>query len=132
MNHHYPVTPRPPGFLSTGDPAARGNYGLLDQMQALRWLRENAGSFGGDPARVTVFGSGAGASCVSLLTLSHYSEGEWIDRASVMRVRGYSRGRGPRKGAGSGEGWETARKGQGRKRRSGVMGGAQSQQRVGK
>nr|XP_021485164.1 neuroligin-4, Y-linked-like [Meriones unguiculatus] len=63
------------GFLSTGDPAARGNYGLLDQMQALRWLRENAVAFGGDPARVTVFGSGAGASCVSLLTLSHYSEG---------------------------------------------------------
>lgn len=63
------------GFLSTGDQAAKGNYGLLDQIQALRWLEENAGAFGGDPKRVTVFGSGAGASCVSLLTLSHYSEG---------------------------------------------------------
>lgn len=63
------------GFLSTGDQAAKGNYGLLDQIQALRWVEENAGAFGGDPGRVTVFGSGAGASCVSLLTLSHYSEG---------------------------------------------------------
>ncbi|XP_036167077.1 neuroligin-4, X-linked isoform X2 [Myotis myotis] len=63
------------GFLSTGDQAAKGNYGLLDQIQALRWIEENVGAFGGDPKRVTIFGSGAGASCVSLLTLSHYSEG---------------------------------------------------------
>ncbi|XP_030641781.1 neuroligin 4 X-linked b [Chanos chanos] len=62
------------GFLSTGDQAAKGNYGLLDQIQALRWIKENIQSFNGDPKRVTIFGSGAGASCVSLLTLSHYSE----------------------------------------------------------
>lgn len=64
------------GFLSTGDQSAKGNYGLLDQIQALRWVKENIAAFGGDPNRVTVFGSGAGASCVSLLTLSHYSEGK--------------------------------------------------------
>lgn len=63
------------GFLSTGDQAAKGNYGLLDQIQALRWIKENIQAFKGDPKRVTIFGSGAGASCVSLLTLSHYSEG---------------------------------------------------------
>uniref|UniRef100_A0A3B5MT77 Carboxylesterase type B domain-containing protein n=1 Tax=Xiphophorus couchianus TaxID=32473 RepID=A0A3B5MT77_9TELE len=63
------------GFLSTGDQAAKGNYGLLDQIQALRWIKENIHAFKGDPKRVTIFGSGAGASCVSLLCLSHYSEG---------------------------------------------------------
>ncbi|CAK7298537.1 Nlgn1 [Vulpes lagopus] len=62
-------------FLSTGDQAAKGNYGLLDLIQALRWTSENIGFFGGDPLRITVFGSGAGGSCVNLLTLSHYSEG---------------------------------------------------------
>ncbi|XP_042615680.1 neuroligin-2-like isoform X1 [Cyprinus carpio] len=63
------------GFLSTGDQSAKGNYGLLDQIQALRWLKENIGHFGGDPERITIFGSGAGASCVNLLILSHHSEG---------------------------------------------------------
>uniref|UniRef100_A0A8C3Y6K2 Neuroligin 2 n=1 Tax=Catharus ustulatus TaxID=91951 RepID=A0A8C3Y6K2_CATUS len=67
--------PTEDGFLSTGDQAAKGNYGLLDQIQALRWLHENVGHFGGDPQRITIFGSGAGAACVSLLILSHHSEG---------------------------------------------------------
>uniref|UniRef100_A0A668VZC7 Carboxylesterase type B domain-containing protein n=1 Tax=Oreochromis aureus TaxID=47969 RepID=A0A668VZC7_OREAU len=63
------------GFLCTGDQSAKGNYGLLDQIQALRWLNENIGHFGGDPERITIFGSGAGAACVNLLILSHHSEG---------------------------------------------------------
>lgn len=67
--------PSSSGFLSTGDQSAKGNYGLLDQIQALRWLNENIGHFGGDPERITIFGSGAGASCVNLLILSHHSEG---------------------------------------------------------
>ncbi|XP_039575462.1 neuroligin-2-like, partial [Passer montanus] len=72
----------PPGFLSTGDQAAKGNYGLLDQIQALRWLHENVGHFGGDPQRITIFGSGAGAACVSLLILSHHSEvGHLVSRS---------------------------------------------------
>ncbi|KAK3545378.1 hypothetical protein QTP70_005972 [Hemibagrus guttatus] len=62
-------------FLSTGDQSAKGNYGLLDQIQALRWLNENIGHFGGDPERITIFGSGAGATCINLLILSHHSEG---------------------------------------------------------
>lgn len=71
----FPFFLYPSGFLSTGDQAAKGNYGLLDQIQALRWLSENIAHFGGDPERITIFGSGAGASCVNLLILSHHSEG---------------------------------------------------------
>ncbi|TMS06879.1 Neuroligin-3 [Larimichthys crocea] len=61
-------------FLAQVTRQLKGTTGLLDQIQALRWVKENIAAFGGDPHRVTVFGSGAGASCVSLLTLSHYSE----------------------------------------------------------
>ncbi|KAK7905083.1 hypothetical protein WMY93_017690 [Mugilogobius chulae] len=70
------------GFLSTGDQAAKGNYGLLDQIQALRWVKENIGAFGGDPNRVTVFGSGA-EPAVSACSPVHYSE-DLFQRAIIQ------------------------------------------------
>ncbi|XP_032786528.2 venom carboxylesterase-6 [Daphnia magna] len=63
------------GFLSTDDSEAPGNYGLLDQTMALRWVRDNIRSFGGDPNLVTIFGCSAGAASVNYHILSPLSKG---------------------------------------------------------
>ncbi|TWW53000.1 Cocaine esterase, partial [Takifugu flavidus] len=63
------------GFLSTGDEYMSGNIGLLDQIQALKWVQEHIHNFGGDPDLVTIFGESAGGVSVSLLLLSPLSEG---------------------------------------------------------
>ncbi|XP_044765921.1 neuroligin-2 [Coccinella septempunctata] len=55
------------GFLSTGDINSPGNYGILDQAMALRWVYENIESFNGDRERITLFGPGAGAASAGLL-----------------------------------------------------------------
>ncbi|XP_077990702.1 acetylcholinesterase-like [Glandiceps talaboti] len=63
------------GFLCTEDQYARGNYGLWDQLEALKWVQENIKYFGGNNKRVTIFGGGTGGASVGLLILSPYSEG---------------------------------------------------------
>jgi para-nitrobenzyl esterase len=54
---------------------ASGNYGLMDQIEALQWVRNNISKFGGDPANVTVFGHSAGSMNIGMLMASPLAKG---------------------------------------------------------
>ena len=62
-------------LLSTGDQHARGNWGYLDQVAALRWVQQNIAHFGGNPDQVTIFGESAGGISVSSHVVSPMSKG---------------------------------------------------------
>jgi len=64
-----------PALTAESQHHASGNYGLLDQLQALRWVRENIAHFGGDPDRVTAMGQSSGAVDICLLMSSPMAAG---------------------------------------------------------
>ncbi len=68
------------GFLAMEDLAKEndghaGNYGLMDMVAALRWVKANIAAFGGDPTNVTIFGESAGSFAVNALTVAPEAHG---------------------------------------------------------
>lgn len=64
------------GFLSTSDEVLPGNYGMKDQVAALKWVQQNIVAFGGDPEKVTIVGQSAGAASTHLHMYSPLSKGK--------------------------------------------------------
>ncbi len=87
----------PLGFLYLPDaPNFSANVGLLDQIEALRWIKENIVNFGGDPENVTVFGESAGAGAICCLLGMPTAKGLFnriIPQSGSTNPLGYQKGR---------------------------------------
>ncbi|VVC93608.1 unnamed protein product [Leptidea sinapis] len=78
------------GFLKTGAKgSAQGNFGLMDLVAGLHWLRENLPAFGGDPEKVTLMGHGTGAALANFLAVSPVAR-ELLKRVILLSGSGLS------------------------------------------
>lgn len=72
-----------PALTAESEHGVSGNYGILDQIEALKWIRKNIAQFGGDPDNVTIFGQSAGAGSVKTICESPLARG-YFQKAVIM------------------------------------------------
>ncbi|KAF7374109.1 Cholinesterase [Mycena sanguinolenta] len=78
------------GFLALDDGVTNGNYGIADQITALKWVQAHLASFGGDPSRVTIFGQSAGAGSVRALLGSPPAFGLFAGAIAQSNLGGFA------------------------------------------
>jgi len=94
------------GFLTHPELSAEspegvsGNYGILDQIEALKWVKKNIAQFGGDPNNVTIFGQSAGGRSTKTLCASPLARG-LFNKAIIMSASGLATVPGPATAAAS-------------------------------
>jgi para-nitrobenzyl esterase len=96
--------------LDRGSDAPGGNYGVMDMIAALRWVRDNVAAFGGDPGQVTIFGESSGGVAVTQLMIAPSARG-LFQRAVVQSGLGRETGtpaHGPLGAADRGRAWAEA------------------------
>jgi para-nitrobenzyl esterase len=76
-----------PGLSAESLNAASGNYGILDQLHALRWVEENIAAFGGDPENITILGESAGGANIATLIASPLGAG--LFHRAIIQSGGY-------------------------------------------
>ena len=79
-----------PSLAAEAEDHSTGNYGLLDSIAALKWIKRNISSFGGDPGRVTIFGQSAGGEQVLALVASPLAAGLFHRAISMSAPAGLS------------------------------------------
>jgi len=85
-----------PALSAESERGASGNYGILDHIAALEWVRDNISGFGGDPENVTIFGESAGGASIYALLATPLAEGlfhraisesTWITPTNVTHLK---------------------------------------------